>query len=145
GRSRSYRLLSDKEVNSRRTGRESGGVAGNGGDQSRPIRCWLRAAGATDKTASAVERARHEFAPEQTILFERARQPQRARLFRRKGEAAVIGRVADQEDCTMAKPPCFPQRMTHQPRADTAIAPLVRDCEGAEQQGRPVRTGHDVP
>jgi len=35
----------------------------------------------------------------------------------------------------MAKPSCFTQCMTHQPRANAAVAPIARDCERAEQQG----------
>src|SRR6476469_5205446 len=55
-----------------------------------------------DHPGRAVKRARTQFESEQALRLERAGQPQRAGFDGREAEAAVIGRIAQQQHRAMA-------------------------------------------
>src|SRR5271166_5086052 len=82
-------------------------------------------AGRGNETACAVERSRYEFASEQAIAVVRTRQPQRASLFRRETEAAVMVGVADQEHGAMLTPPRRRNGAPHQGASDPAATPWL--------------------
>ena len=75
----------------------------------------------------------------------RAGHPQRAGLLGREAEAAIVGRIADQQHGAVAEPRAASRGAPHQRRADPAAAPRVVDRERAEQQRRPRRPGRNVP
>ena len=73
---------------------------------------------------------RAELEREQAVALERAGQPQRAGLLAREAEAAVIGRIADQDDRAVAEPACL---------AQARGAPAPRRCRGCGNRRRPPR------
>ena len=87
----------------------------------------------------------HEFAAEQTALVGKARQPQPAGPLGREAEAAVVGRVADQQHGAVAAPGRGPQRMAHQaepmPRRRCAGSTASGPSSSAERSG-PAETSH---
>ena len=82
---------------------------------------------------------------EQTVALERPRHPQRAGLLGREAEAAVIGRIADQQDRRVAEPARLAHGPPHQRGADAAAAAVGGDRERAEQQRRRAVAAADVP
>ena len=62
-----------------------------------------------------------------------------AGLFGRKAEAAVIGRIADQQHGAVAELARRRERAPHQSRADAEAAAIGGDRHRAEQERRPVR------
>ena len=87
---------------------------------------------------SAVERAVDEFEAEQALALERAGQHQLRGLLRRKAEAGVIGRVAEQQHGAVAAGRRLSERMRRQRRAK-AQASGRRDPPPAARASAPGR------
>lgn len=103
---------------------------------------WHGAAGEQsgwhDHARSAVERAVDEFEAEQALALERAGQHQLRGLLRRKAEAGVIGRVAEQQHGAVAAGRRLSERMRRQRRAK-AQASGRRDPPPAARASAPGR------
>src|SRR4051812_49713739 len=93
-------------------------------------------AGRANEATRAVESIRFQFEAEQPVLLERPGQPQRPGLLRREAEAAVVGRVTDEQDRLMAELARLTHRALYQRGADTATACFPINRNGAEQQRR---------
>lgn len=104
-----------------------------------------RRAGCGNHSPRALERARHEFAPKQTIPLIWPGHAEGSRLLRRKAKAAVIGRVANQQNRPVAERPGLAQCLRHQRGADPAVADVGSDRERAQQQARVASPGYDGP
>src|SRR5271156_2171184 len=114
-------------------------------DQRIEVRLGQQLTGGADHPASAGKRGRLQFQAEQPVALEASGHPQRAGLHRAEAETAVIRRVADQKDSTVAGEPRPRDGPAHQRRADTAIAIVRMHRERAEQKRRAARTGGDMP
>jgi hypothetical protein len=104
-----------------------------------------RASGGADHAAGAVERALPELEREQPVAFEWSGQTQAAGLFGGEAETAVIGRIADQDDGTMAEPLRLADRAADQSGADAAVAAPRGHGDWPEQQRWLPRGTGDLP
>jgi len=101
--------------------------------------------GGADHAAGTVERTRHELKGQQAMTLERAGQADGVGLGAREAEAAVIGRIADQDDRGMAAPARRGDCVPHQGRSDASIAAVGRHRDRPQQQCRVAGATGDVP
>lgn len=81
----------------------------------------------------------------QAVTLERPWHTQ-SRSFRGgKAEAAVVGRIADENDRTVTAPPRHADCVAHQGRANPAIAVAGGDRDRSQEQSRLAGTADDVP
>ena len=83
------------------------------------------------RAARAVEAARDELMAEQAAPIAETRQPELAGLLGREAEAAVVGRIADQQHGGVAALPGNPHGVAHQRAADAVLATNDRPRAGA--------------
>src|SRR4029077_4003179 len=62
-----------------------------------------------------------------------------------EAEAAIVGRVADEDDRAVRLSTCQAECTAHQRRADPVVAEIGGHSDRAEQQGRLAGAADDVP
>ena len=125
----------------RRRGEDAAWRRRRGAERLRPGCRGTPAGPARDQAARAVERARRQFETRAAVRLVGPGQPQRAGLSRREAEAAVVGRVADQQHGGVAGAACAARARAASKRRRSRGRATSVDRERAEQQRRPRRPG----